>query len=188
MAVTPVTGRRPPAGPPVKHLVHFARQQLRRVRPAAARSGTRTGDERGDAMVEFALGASLLFMVVCGIIVMALALYTYNVLSEAAREGTRYAIVRGSACHFATACPAQGSDIQTYVRNIGFPAINPNNLTAVTAWSAYPTGTTCAPSAACNNPGNEVTVTVSYQFPVVIPFVPRRTLSMSSTSEMVISQ
>ena len=141
MAVTPVTGRRPP----VKHLARFARHQLRRAHPASARGGTRVGDERGDAMVEFALGASLLFMVVCGIIVMAQALYTYNVLSEAAREGTRYAIVRGSACHFATACPASAANIQTYVQNLGFPAINPNNMTAVTAWSAYPVGTTCTP-------------------------------------------
>jgi Flp pilus assembly protein TadG len=144
--------------------------------------------ERGSSMVEFALGASLLFMVVFGIIAMSLALYSYNVVSEAAREGTRYAIVRGMKCHFSTACPASGTDIQNYVQSLGFPGINPSNLTAITAWSAYPVGTLCAPSASCKNPGNQVKVTVSYQFPLVIPFVPSQTLSMSSTAEMVISQ
>ena len=72
----------------------------------AKRTGMR--DERGSSMVEFALGASLLFMVVFGIIAMALALYTYNVVSEAAREATRYAIVRGSACPLWHGVPGHG--------------------------------------------------------------------------------
>ncbi len=160
----------------------------RQLRPSAMRSRSRLRGERGSSSVEFALGASLLFMVVFGIIAMMFALYSYNVVSESAREGTRYAIVRGSACHFATACPAQASDIQAYVKNLGFPGINPNKLTAATAWAAYPAGGACTPNAGCNNPGNQVTVTVSYSFPVVIPFVPNRTLSMSSTAAMVISQ
>jgi Flp pilus assembly protein TadG len=144
-------------------------------------------DERGDATVEFALGASLLFMVVVGIMAMAFALYSYNVVSESAREGTRYAIVRGAKCtSFGTACPATAANIQTYVQNL-FPGINPNKLTSVTTWSST-SGGACSPSASCNNPGNQVTVTVNYQFPLVIPFVPKRTLSMSSTAEMVISQ
>jgi Flp pilus assembly protein TadG len=160
----------------------------RQLRPPATRSRSGLRGERGSSSVEFALGASLLFMVVFGIIAMMFALYSYNVVSESAREGSRYAIVRGSACHFASACPASQADIQTYVKNLGFPAINPNQLTAATAWAAYPAGGTCTPNAGCNNPGNQVTVTVSYQFPVVIPFVPNRTLSMSSTAAMVISQ
>jgi Flp pilus assembly protein TadG len=129
-----------------------------------------------------------MFMVVFGIIAVSFALYSYNVVAESAREGARYAIVRGSACHFAAACPAQASDIQTYVKNLGFPGMNTGNLTAATAWAAYPAGGACTPNAGCNNPGNQVTVTVSYSFPVVIPFVPHRTLSMSSTAAMVISQ
>jgi Flp pilus assembly protein TadG len=144
--------------------------------------------ERGTSTVEFALGAALLFMSVVGIMSMAFALYSYNVVSESAREGARYAIVRGSSCHFATACPATAANIQTYVQGLGFPGINTKNLTAATAWAAYPTGGACTPNAGCDNPGNQVTVTVSYSFPVVIPFVPHRTLSMSSTAAMVISQ
>jgi Flp pilus assembly protein TadG len=175
---------------PAKHRMRLARHGACGLCRLAARSGR---DQRGSSMVEFALGASLLFMVVFGVIAMCLALYSYNVVSEAAREATRYAIVRGSACtSFATACPAMQTgnqgDIQTYVQGLTFPGINPNNLTAVPTWSPYPAGATCQPSALCNNPGNQVMVTVTYQFPLVIPFVPRRTLSMSSTAEMVISQ
>ena len=157
----------------------------RQLRPAAGRSEPGMRDEQGSTIVEFAVGASVLLMVVFGIILMALALYTYNVVSESAREATRYAIVRGSACHFASACPAASGDIQTYVQNLGFPGSS--TLVATPAWSAYPAGGACK-HAGCNGPGDQVTVTVSYSFPVAIPFVPNRTISMSSTAAMVISQ
>lgn len=160
----------------------------RMFRLAAPQSITCLRDERGSSLVEFALSSTILFMLVFGVIAMALALYSYNVVSESAREATRYAIVRGSACHFATACPATAAQIQTYVKGLDFPGINPSNLTAATTWSVYPAGGTCTPSASCNNPGNQVKVTVSYSFPVAIPFVPKSTISMSSTAEMVISQ
>jgi Flp pilus assembly protein TadG len=168
---------------PLQHLI--ARRPLRL---AAIRSRAGLGDERGSSLVEFALTATLLFMLAIGIISMSLALYSYNVLSEAAREGARYAIVRGSACHFASACPATAANIQSYVQSLGFLGVNPANLTAATVWSVYPAGGTCTPSASCNNPGNQVKVTVSYSFVVAIPYVSRRTLSMSNTAAMVISQ
>lgn len=145
-------------------------------------------DEQGTSTIEFALGATLLFMVVCGVIVMAHALYTYNVVAEAAREATRYAIVRGSACNSFADCKVTSAQLQTYVQGLGFPAINSAHLTATTTWTVYPAGGTCAPSASCNNPGNQVKVTVSYPFMSVIPFVPQKTLHMSSTATMVISQ
>jgi Flp pilus assembly protein TadG len=155
------------------------------LRLAAGRSRSGLRGERGTSTIEFALGASLLFMLVCGILTTCFALYTYNIVSEAAREAARFAIVRGSACHFATACPAASGDIQTYVQTLGFPGSS--NLTATPAWSAYPAGGACK-HAGCNGPGDQVAVTVTYPFPLVIPFLPRRTLNMSNTAAMVISQ
>ena len=61
-------------------------------------------------------------------------------------------------------------------------------MTVTTIWTAYPTGSPCTPSSTCNNPGNLATVRASYSFPLSIPFGPTRTLTMTSTSEMVISQ
>jgi Flp pilus assembly protein TadG len=125
---------------------------------------------------------------VFGIIQIRLALYSYHSISDAAREATRYAIVRGSSCSgFVSACPAQATDIQTYVRGMGFPAIVTSNLTVTTTWPT--TGASCTPSTTpCNNPGNLVSVTVSYQLPLTILFVSSSTLTMHSTSKMVISQ
>ncbi len=149
----------------------------------------RIRNEQGSAMVEMALSLVILLTMLFGIMEMSLVLYAYHYISEAAREGTRYAIVRGESCMgFATACPASSADIQNYVQSLEYPGINPQQMTVTTAWSAYPAGGTCVPSAGCNNPGNQVQVTVNYAYPLAIPFLPATTINMSSTSQMVISQ
>jgi Flp pilus assembly protein TadG len=144
--------------------------------------------EDGQSLVETAFCAIAVLALFFGVMQMSLALYTYHSLSESARIATRFAIVRGSSCTaFPTACPAKASDIQTYVQNLNFPGIVPANLTATTTWPT--TGAACTPSSLpCNNSGNLVNVKVQYSFPLSIPFVPASTLTLSSTSQMVISQ
>jgi Flp pilus assembly protein TadG len=144
-------------------------------------------DEQGSSIVEFAVGSILLLTILFGIMSMCFAFYSYNVVSESAREAARYAIVRGSACNSFADCKVTSTQLKTYAQNLGFPGINPGNLNATATWAAYPGGV-CQPSASCNNPGNQVTVTVTYNFPLNIPFVPSRTLAMSNTAAMVISQ
>jgi Flp pilus assembly protein TadG len=50
--------------------------------------------ERGAALVEFALVATTLFTVLFGVIEFGRLLWTHNALKDAARRGTRYAVVR----------------------------------------------------------------------------------------------
>jgi Flp pilus assembly protein TadG len=144
--------------------------------------------EDGQSVVETAISAMGVLGLFFGVMEMSLALYTYHYVSEAARQATRYAMVRGSSCSgFTSACPAAASDIQNYVRGLDFPGIVPANVTVTTTWPT--TGAACTPSSLpCNNPGNVVKVKVVYSFPVTIPFVPNSTLALSSTSQMVISQ
>jgi Flp pilus assembly protein TadG len=113
-----------------------------------------------------------------GIFAFCTALYSYNFVSEAAREASRYAMVRGSSCSGFTDCGVTSAQIQTYVRSLGYPGINTNNLTATATWSAG------------NAPGNPVSVTVTYTYGLNIPFWPQSgsILNLSSTSQMVISQ
>ena len=145
--------------------------------------------ERGAATVELALSMIILLTIMFGLIEMCLALYTYHFVSDAAREGTRFAIVRGSGCASpGYECNASAAQVKTYVKGLGFPGINPANMTVTTTWSAYPSGGRCSPSASCNNPGNLVQVKVNYGFPLSIPFLSSHTISMASTSAMVISQ
>ncbi|HEV2484947.1 MAG TPA: TadE/TadG family type IV pilus assembly protein [Terracidiphilus sp.] len=156
----------------------------------------RTEDE-GATLVEIALASSILFAAVFGVIIMSFALYTYDFLADAAREGARYAIVRGLYCTGFSDCNADESQISSYVKSIAYPGINPNNMTVTASWytvkqftSSPTTVTLCANTnpAGCNIPGNAVAVTVTYAFPLNIPFWTSTTLNMSSMSQLVISQ
>ncbi len=67
----------------------------------------------------------------------AFALYSYFFLAEAAREGARYAIVRGStagggaacASYSSSNCQASAANIESYIQNLGFPGISASNMT-----------------------------------------------------------
>jgi Flp pilus assembly protein TadG len=152
-------------------------------RPHNASQGAAAGIEntdQGSTTVEFAICAVLLFTVLFGIIDFSRALYTYHFLSNSAREATRYAIVRGSACtSWASACPAGGADIQNYVQSLAAPStglITPTAITATTTWTPN------------NEPGSQVSVQVRYVFRFILPFLPSSGITMQSTSQMVIAR
>jgi Flp pilus assembly protein TadG len=179
--------------------MHESRERSRRRLPwrgipAYFRSGKEQQpdliEDDGTATVEFAITASILLMLMFGIIELCFAFYAYNYVSDAARQATRYAVVRGSSCTGMPDCGITAAELQTYVRGIAYPGINPANLTASTTWlsvsSSLPTTwTACAYQ--CNAPGNAVEIDVTYAFPLFIPFWKSRSLSLSSTSQMVIS-
>jgi hypothetical protein len=128
-----------------------------------------------------------------GVMEAGFAVYSFHFISEAAREGTRYAIVRGSLAGTTNCtapgpatCIAQSADIKTYVKNLGYPGINPGNMTVTPAWSAYANGNSCPATGPCNSPGNLITIQVQYSFPLNVPFIPPKTYAMSSTAAMII--
>jgi Flp pilus assembly protein TadG len=140
-------------------------------------SGTRRKcPQRGSAVLEFAVAFTTLFTFLFAIMDLSRALYSYHFIADAAREGTRYAMVRGSSCtSWTTACPASASDIQTYLKSV--PAgINPASITVTTTWTPN------------NNPGSVVNVQVQYSFQPIFPLVPKGALVMTSSSQVVISQ
>lgn len=130
--------------------------------------------ERGSELVEFAFCAPILFVFIFGLIQMCLAFYSYDYISELAREGTRWAMVRGSAC---SACTANASTVEAYVSSIDLPNIGGGTVTPV---ASYPDGDEVAP--------HRVKVVITYNFPYNIPFIPNKTLTMTATSEMPIEQ
>jgi Flp pilus assembly protein TadG len=126
-----------------------------------------------------------------GVIDFGRALYTYHFVSDAAREASRWASVRGRSCkvYVPVACPANASDVEDYVANITPLGIDksPERLLVNTEWVAPPgRGNNC--SKYPKNPGCSVQVTVIYNFKFILPFMPSSTYAMKSTSEMVISQ
>ena len=153
--------------------------------------GRLCGDQ-GQTLYEFALIFGVLFMLLLGILELALAGYAYHYVSEAAREGTRYAIVRGSSCAGMPDCNASADQISTYVKGLGYGGINSNYMTVNTTWwspsviAPSPVWSKCA--GTCNAPGNMVEVAVTYAYPLTIPFWRDVTINLNSTSQMVISQ
>jgi Flp pilus assembly protein TadG len=102
---------------------------------------------RGAALVEFAVSSAVLFLCLFGIVAFCTALYSYNFIGQAAREASRYAMVRGSSCKGLTDCGITPAQIQTYFKRLGYPGINPANLTATATGSG---GT--APVTPCQSP------------------------------------
>jgi Flp pilus assembly protein TadG len=161
------------------------REVAKAKNPASARA--RRG-ESGSSLVEQALVLATLLAVMFGIIDFGRALYTYHFVSEAAREATRWASVRGNTCVGLTGgCPAGAADVQTFVANVSGMGLDPAKITATTSWPIQPYS-----SSACGvnikNPGCVVQVKVDYAFQFILPFLPSSAFTMSSTSEMVITQ
>jgi len=171
-------------------ILKFGRGPIANKRPGTLRR--RLHDEEGQSIVEMAMSLFILLTFMFGVFEAGFAIYSYHFISEAAREGTRYAIVRGSSAGPACSapgppiCSAQTADIQTYVQYLGFPGINPGRMTVTPTWSAYANGSSCPTTGACNSPGNLITIKVQYSFPLTVPFVPLQNYTMSSTSAMII--
>jgi len=141
--------------------------------------------ERGTTLLEFALVAIVLFMLIFGIIDFSRALFAYHFVANAAREGTRYASVRGTSCSSPPMTDCGAANIQTYLRTeatgIG---MDPSQLTVPTPLYA---GSNTCPTVG-NSPGCTVQVTVTYKFSFLFPLLPVSPVTMSSTASAVITQ
>jgi Flp pilus assembly protein TadG len=133
----------------------------------AAARGLEKG-RAGQSLAELSIVLVLFVVVTFGIVDAGRMIFAYNAVSLSAREGVRYAIVRGSA----SVQPATVDDIRTYVRSktVGVPvdvAVN------------WPDGAA--------DPGKAVEVTVTSRFTPVTPFAPG-SINLASTSRMLISR
>ncbi len=162
--------------------------------------------EQGSSLVEFALIFLVMMAMMLGIIDFCRAAYAYHFVSNAAREATRYAAVRGSTCTGDGSCANDGNCtnyatvtcVPTYVDSIAPPGIDASStgcggsacLTTTASWT--PLANSPAVCSTTNNaPGCTVKVIVSYNFNFIFPLVYRAfsstgTLTLSSTSEMII--
>jgi hypothetical protein len=149
--------------------------------------------QRGSAILEFAYTMVIAFVLIFAMIDFARALYSYHFISEAAREGTRFASVRGALCsNSANPCPAQSDDIVAFVKQLVPDGIDPTQVNVIPLWPANG-----EPVCGTNYPGCPVQVQVTYKFSFIFPFdfykLPpisflANSILMSSTSEMVISR
>lgn len=154
--------------------------------------------ERGTSLPETAIVLVVLLSLLFGIMDFGRALYTYGFIADVAREGARWASVRGSvSCtNFPNLdhCNASGSDIQTYVQSLSEGATTPSSIAVTTYLNSLWPGTTGPGSgstgctAGSNAPGCLVVVQVTYPFKFILPYMPVGTITTSSTSKMIIVQ
>jgi Flp pilus assembly protein TadG len=121
--------------------------------------------EAGQALIEFALIAVFLILLIVGFLELVLMVHTYSVLADSAKEGVRYAIVHGAAntggcgpasCAAITGAPGTGV-VKTYAQ------YSLHDTTPMTVTVDYnPGGNNGA--TACNKSPCLVRVTVSYPY------------------------
>ena len=121
---------------------------MKRFRNIVRRGGLHQ-EEHGTAMVEFALSFLTVMLAVFMLYELCSCIYTYTVLSEAANEGLRYAVVH-------TQDPNLSQDVQNRV--IAYANTSMHDMTQMTVRVTLPLA---------NAPINTVIVQVSYPY---LPF------------------
>jgi len=138
------------------------------ARPSVERRRKR---QRGSNLIESALVFLGFMLLVLGSVEFGRMVYAFNTVCESAREGARWASVRGSS----SSSPATNATVTTYVKQwaVGLDA---SQISVNTSWTPN------------NNPGGTVQVSVTYTWSGVVGVIVPRTMSFTSQSNMVVLQ
>jgi TadE-like protein len=113
-------------------------------------------------MVETALSILVAVFVMFWMWELIMALYTYSVLSDAAKEGVRYAIVHGkdnSSCDGPSAgCDSTAANTVAKVNE--YAAYSLHDISAINVGVSYPDRSSA--------PGSRVSVTINYSY---VPYI-----------------
>jgi len=127
--------------------------------------------QHGQSLTELPIVLVLFLVLTFGIVDAGRLIYAYNAVSLSAREGVRWAAVRGGT----SGRTASKADIQDFVQSktVGVP------VTVDVSW---------LPDSN-NQPGSTVVVTVTNDFAPIapLPLVPK-TIKLASSSRMIISR
>jgi Flp pilus assembly protein TadG len=129
-------------------------------------------DQRGQSLIEFAVASTVFFMTMFGTLEFGLAVWHYNMVSNLAQEGARWASVRGST---STLNPkATWGDLQAYVQS----------RAAGMTVTVVPTG--AEPSTL--GLGQPATVMVQNTFTIAGGLLPGGSLVLQSTAQMIMAR
>lgn len=136
--------------------------------------------------MEFALAASVALTLLFAVIEFGRGIYAYNLIAQAARVGTRFAITHATISPHDCSNPKIGTapceaDITTYIDSKITGLDTSNLLTPVYSWE--PASAMCSATASA---GCYVRITIQYEFQFVALPLPPQTIT--SVSQMVISQ
>lgn len=153
---------------------------LARIRQPDSRARQRT---RAQAIVEFALVAPVFFFMLFAIIEFGWYVYQVQVLNEAAREGSRYAIVHGSTSLCPSGpmpggvmnwCDPSGAKIQSSVHNYAVGLATASLTFPTMAWNPD------------NARGSVFSLVVQTTLQPLIPWVPLPAITVQGASTLVV--
>lgn len=128
-------------------------------------------DRRGTAAIEFAFVAPVLLLLTLGVIDTGRMMWTAATLEHAAREGARYASLRGAD----SSQPVTDQNVGDYVKNRAV-GVNAADLSVSVTWSPN------------NYSGSSVTVGVGTTFDfVLIGFLPLDPIRLEGTSTLTVA-
>lgn len=130
---------------------------------------TRPNAQRGETLVEFAVGLMLFLMILLGTMQLGILVFRYNVISDLAQEGAR----RASVCGANSGLSSTECDVVAFVqaRSLG---INPT--------------VTVTPNPSTRIAGQTVQVQVQRTFNPFTRIVPLGAMTLSSTATMIVSR
>ena len=154
--------------------------------------------DQGATLVESAITLLLFLALLFAVVEFGWLFLAYQNVADAARQAARWASVRGadSCWHVSNlpGCNATGTDVTNYVHSLYEPAIDTSKMAVTTNWCAaawnqttYSMSWPNCSTAGSNAAGNQIQVTVTYQFPIALPFL-NKTFALTSTGAMAIAQ
>jgi len=113
--------------------------------------------ERSQSLVEFSLVIPVLMLLVLGTVDFAMGFKSYVELTNATREGARYAVVGNPAGVFLTDCTGsdRGNVVSRVCKTAGLPVADMQSVTVT-----YPNGQAS---------GNSVVVNADYRYELITP-------------------
>lgn len=148
---------------------------------------------KGQALAEFALVAPIFFLMLFSLIDFGRYVFYVQILNNAAREGTRYAIVHGSASLNPSGPPESGTvsadpngdNVKAVVRNWAIGVVgNSTSLTVTPCW--LDPFDNCNTAQSTNARERQVRVTVGYDFTTLLP-IPLPPIHVEGASTLVIN-
>lgn len=149
---------------------------------------------RGQALMEFALVAPVFLLLLFGLIETGRFILYYEVLSNATRDGARYAIVNGAnslTCPTGPAipggwdCDPTGADVADRVRESAFGVLG-SGVSVQRCWW-YDACDFSTHGDGDNGRSATVTVSASYTYSTLVPILPLPNITITAESSLVIN-
>jgi Flp pilus assembly protein TadG len=148
----------------------------------------RSRGRRGQALVEFAISALLVLVMIFAVVEFGRMLLVYTTVTDAARLGARYAITHGTVPGGTANVGAVQTQVQTIVKKFLAAGTVNTSAAGLSITTTFPALSCSGSPSVCSGTtaGNPVQVTVSYPYDVLVSYFPI-SVTLASTSEGVIT-